>query len=49
VSTLYGIRKTKAKVEQLVDEGYETLLDLPRSFAVTGPGRRQLRSVGGVA
>ncbi|MGH9364297.1 MAG: DUF2779 domain-containing protein [Thermoanaerobaculia bacterium] len=42
VSTLYGIRATKAA--KLVADGHETLLDLPRNFAASGPARRQLRS-----
>jgi hypothetical protein len=43
VSTLYRIRRTK--VEKLVANGYETLLDLPRNFPASGPARRQLRSI----
>lgn len=43
VSTLY--RLNKGKLEQLLGQGYETLLDLPRDFSVTGPARRQIQSV----
>jgi hypothetical protein len=42
---LYRIRG--ARVAELVEAGYETLLDLPRNFPATGPARRQLRSVRG--
>jgi predicted RecB family nuclease len=43
VSTLYRIRATK--VVKLLAEGIETLHDLPRGFAASGPSRRQVRSI----
>jgi hypothetical protein len=43
VSTLYRIRENR--VAKLVADGIETLHDLPRRFALSGPARRQVRSV----
>lgn len=43
VSTLYRIRA--ARVAKLVADGIETLHDVPRRFALSGPARRQVRSV----
>jgi Domain of unknown function(DUF2779) len=42
VSTLHGIRSKK--VEKLVADGYETLLDLPKKFKASGPAKRQIKS-----
>jgi len=42
VSTLYQIRSKK--VEKLVADGCETLLDLPRNYEASGPAKRQIRS-----
>jgi len=43
VSTLYRLNKNK--LGQLLGQGYETILDLPRDFTATGPARRQIQSV----
>lgn len=43
VSTLYRIRANR--VEKLVTDGIETLHELPKKFALSGPARRQVRSV----
>lgn len=43
VSTLYRIRS--AKVQKLVEEGFETIADLPKDFAAEGPVARQVASV----
>lgn len=43
VSTLYRIRSKR--VDKLLAAGIETLHDLPRGFALSGPARRQVRSV----
>ena len=43
VSTLYRIHGTK--VAALVAQGRETLHQLPRSFPVSGPAKRQIKSV----
>jgi hypothetical protein len=43
ISTLYRIRASHAA--KLVADGIETLHDLPRRFALSGPARRQVRSV----
>jgi hypothetical protein len=43
LSTLYRLNKNK--LEQLLGQGYETISDLPRDFAVTGPAQRQIESV----
>ncbi|PTL35930.1 hypothetical protein CLG94_07085 [Candidatus Methylomirabilis limnetica] len=43
VSSLYGIRKAKA--EEFVADGYNTLFDLPRKFAASPAARRQIHSV----
>lgn len=43
LSTLYHLNKNKR--EQLLGQGYETILDLPRDFTATGPARRQIQSV----
>jgi predicted RecB family nuclease len=43
VSTLYRIRAKR--VATLVADGIETLHDLPRRFALSGPARRQVRSI----
>jgi hypothetical protein len=43
VSTLYGIQARK--VAALLADGYETLLDLPDDFEVSGAAKRQLQSI----
>jgi Domain of unknown function(DUF2779) len=43
ISTLRGIRAKK--VARLLDEGYETLLDLPDDFEANGAANRQLQSI----
>jgi len=43
VSTLYRIRASR--VVKLLADGIETLHDLPRTFATSGPARRQIRSI----
>ena len=43
ISTLYRLNKNQ--LDQLLGQGYETVLDLPRNFAVSGPTHRQIQSV----
>lgn len=43
VGTLYRLNGVKRN--ELIAQGYETLLDLPRDFAASGPARRQIQSV----